>query len=754
MNKKLVMTAIIAVFALSAGIFVLADADESDAATDLLWTVNVPQDYQFDDSRATTASLASGSLPTGISIVREGTSSPNYTFYLRGTPTITGVFNFSITATGPAHYSVNHSFTITVQNPAPVYHNVTYNGNGGLVSGLASWTTPVIAGGHPPTVGATFSDGSQTLAGWATTPSAATPNVNFLTYIVNAPVTFYAVWEQSSTWMSSWTPTINHGQSFTNTFTTDPANATISVVSAPAGWGVAVSGKTLTGTVADGSLPGKYIITLTASASGWKTTTYNIQATVPVYVVPPIEKTQTVGTTFSWAPVTNPTNATITLNNVKLDGTLLPSSGFSVASRTITGLLAQVGTYDITYTVSATGYTSTTYHILVASTPVPDTFSPPSIASIVASQRAGEPRTWDFVSVNAANWMSIAWSTGSTVFQTASTTAIYEFPTSGIKTVTCTLTGFDGSTTAVATSTIAVTDTYHPELAWVDVPYAVVVSGTPAVDMGTTIWATNTTQAVAGTTYTIVSGTPTSAHVGNVYTFSIGSTNYSVTVYPAQAVAPVASFDAVVETDGFTTTVTFTGSNASVVYYDYGDGSAPTTSTTHVYSLRGVYVIRATAVNNISERTAAQVVSIDGGGDPISSISIINLTDITRKQGERITVQITLATGETLQLLGTASEFLEVVGGSTIFGETADVELGEYDLTVTSYAASVPTATKTIKVTIIAPEDPDEDDELPAYLWYIIGGIVFLLFLYVIVKVLKSGNKPSKKPGKKGGKKG
>ena len=319
---------------------------------------------------------------------------------------------------------------------------------------------------------------------------------------------------------------------------------------------------------------------------------------------------------------------------------------------------------------------------------------------------------------------------------------MFEFQTSGVYTVKCELLGLNGSTVS-ATKTVAVLDTFYPELAWVGVQYSVVVQGTPSTDMLTAIWLSASTTTVDTTTYTVISGTPTIAHEGSTYAYSIGGTTKNVTVHPAKTTAPIASFDTEMSDDGMTVYITWTGDYASVVYFDYGDGTSGTTTASHTYSGAGAYVIVATAVNNLGERTASHVVFVDGYDDPTPSTRPLNLTDIERKQGEKIFVPLTIFDGESVTLLGSSTSFVSLVD-NVITGDTTDVELGSYDLTVTLIIPDATPVQKTITITIIAAGGGDEDDEddedyialIVKYLGYAIVIIIALVILWILWKII------------------
>ena len=409
MNKSKAMIATtIAIVACLSMAFIVSDQTESSEGATSEFTKTIQAGVQYTDEPVWaydgtgTGSLGgwgpTSSIPSGLSFTTKVINN-KMNLVLNGKTSMSGSVQLYFFKDG----ITQKYFTLLVE---PGTLTVTYNANGGLINNAATWSEGIVSNGHPTLPSATFSGGSMIFKGWATTSTATTPNVTS-SYVVTAAVTFYAVWEQASTSMSSWSATISHGQSFNPSFTTTPSNATISISSAPAGWGISISGKTMSGTVPDAVAPGKYYIILQTSASGWKTTTTTLTVTVPIYIVPPIEKTDFVGNTFKYEPVTNPTNASVSINSVKLNNTTITNSGASMSGRTINLPLTAFGTYEISYTVSASGYTSTTATVRVFADNAPTVTDPPTISGISANQRPQEPRTWDFVATNPTNYSQI-----------------------------------------------------------------------------------------------------------------------------------------------------------------------------------------------------------------------------------------------------------------------------------------------------------------------------------------------------------
>ena len=69
----------------------------------------------------------------------------------------------------------------------------------------------------------------------------------------------------------------------------------------------------------------------------------------------------------------------------------------------------------------------------------------PVMGSITISPRAGEPRVFDLVLSGYGNASNIEWLVDGRLIASSSPTAVCELPASGVHTVTCRLTGLDGS---------------------------------------------------------------------------------------------------------------------------------------------------------------------------------------------------------------------------------------------------------------------------------------------------------------------
>jgi len=318
----------------------------------------------------TTFSLASGTLPSGLTLAANGV--------LSGTPTQTGTFPITVkatdsngcTGTGPAYTLTITCQTITVTNPAvnsgvagaPFSQTFTQSGGiGATTFSLASGTlpagltlaangtlsgTPTQTGTFPITVTATDSNGctgtgpTYTLTIVCQTITVTNPAVN--TGIVGSP--------------------------FSETFTQSGANgtATFSLASGtlPSGMSLSASG-VLAGTPTQtGSFPITVKVTDSNGCTGTGPTytlTINCQT---ITVTNPATSTGTVGTPFSQTFTQSGAIGTATFTT----SSTLPAGLSLSAAGVLSGTPTQSGTFPITVTVTdSNGCTGTgpTYTLVI-----------------------------------------------------------------------------------------------------------------------------------------------------------------------------------------------------------------------------------------------------------------------------------------------------------------------------------------------------------------------------------------------------
>ncbi|MDO5862112.1 MAG: InlB B-repeat-containing protein [Thermoplasmata archaeon] len=659
--------------------------------------------------------------------------------YLRGTPTEVGEFTFRVNLAYEESILAFYDATLTLYVTCmdlPDYYTVTYDAGIGLVNGSSTWSEQITGGTYASLPAAVHSTGAYTFVGWSLYESST---VTVDSYQVSGDVTLYAVWERNTVGIQAMTATVSQDQTSRMAVVTDPTDAAISIsdLGGLSSSNAYLSGRVLVLNMTDVA-PGTYYVTISASSTGYYTGTATVTVYVPIVIVKPIEYTLSQGDLFSYTPVTNPTNASIQLVSVTIDGTVSDDHGLEVNGRTITGTLDTAGTYEIRYRAYMDGYVDVTNTVIVyvyASGEVPSTGSV-SLASVSASSRASEPRVYDFVAIGGENVSNYVWSIDGEAFASSSSTALYEFPSSGVYTVECTAYGFDGSSVTLEVTVIC-TDNYHREAAWSGVEYSYIVSGQVEVTIGSGSPFSYSYQEIGGARYTVVSGTPSESDVGSSFEITVGDDSWSITVYGAETQAPTASFEATVS--GYTVSVVFSGIRASLHAFDFDNDGVYDEGTSFTYSAPGRYLIVCMAANNVSEVSSSLYVevAVTQGEDT----TLEELTDFHMGVDERMYVSLDLEEGDSLSVSGSAASFVTVDGWVLRFAPT---EAGVFDLTVTVTHSDGTADSKTIEVTVkdnSVPKDDEGDYTLVMVALFLVSVGAISLFLVNDVRV-KSG-KPS-----------
>lgn len=625
-------------------------------------------------------------LPPGIT--RDGST-------LSGTPTELGSYhlqfrfnNASVSLVADA--ILNFDITVT---EIPESFTVTYDAGIGTVNGQRTWSESITEGTFASLPDAKYSSGAYVFRGWSTSETSTT-TVDSLK--VNGDITLYAVWERQTVKVNPITATITSGQSSTMPVTTVPEDARLSIsdLGGLSLYNATVSGRYIFLDMTNVE-PGTYYVTISASSTGYYTGSAKVTIMVPITIVKPIEYTLSQGDVFSYTPVTNPSNASIELKSVLLDGSPVEGNGgLSVSGRTITGTLENPGTYEISYRAFLDGYVdvdNTVFVYVSDSSENPGTGSV-SLASVTASARASEPRVFDFVAIGGQNVSNYVWTVDGEVFASSSETALYEFPSSGIYTVACTARGFDG-TEVTMEITVVCTDNYHREAAWSGVEYAYIVDGELTAQVPEGCFLSRTTETIDGKVFTVLSGTPSEGDVGKSYDVTVGEESWTVSVYKAEVSAPTASFSVTV--DGYTAKAVFTGLRASFHMFDFdGDGTFEDGSEFR-YDRPGRYTVVCKAVNNVSEVTSTAYVEVDIV--PQEDATLEELTDFHIGVNERMHISISMGSTDSLSVSGSASSFVTVDGTTLIVAPT---EAGVYELIVTITHSDGTADSKSVEVTV------------------------------------------------------
>ena len=601
----------------------------------------------------------------------------------------------------------NTSVAGTVRIMAVMVHDlkeyvVTYDAGVGLVNGSSTWSETILEGSYASLPAATHSSGAYTFKGWAESPTAVEPLTSFT---VQRDTTLYAVWERNTVLVSDATATVTSGQSASVPIRTNPASATLSVVSAG---GLPQNAATVSGHDLNldmtGVGPGTYYVTVKASYTGYITGESVITVKVPITIVKPIEYVLSEGDLFSYTPVTDPTNASIEIDSITIDGNYVSSSNIEVSGRTITGTLDHAGTYEIVYTASMAGYVDVTNSVFVKVTERQQSAPAPVMGTVIATPRAGEPRVYDLVLTGYSNVSNIVWSIGDTVFASSSPTALCEFPASGDYTVRCTLVGFDGSQVYEDVSIIC-TDNYHREAAWSGIPYRYVLTTDSEVTLQDDSPFSVSRTEVGDRTYVIISGTPGDDSVGRSFTVSADGDLWNITVYTAESRAPTSDFTVAVGDDGRTVVAMFTGQDTSFHTYDFDGDGIPESGNAFTYQDGGTHTIVCKAVNNISETSVTKMVRLYSA--PRTETTIQGLTDFQMTVGERQEIVLDIREGEVITLSGSAADFCNVKAGTI---EVAPKNPGVFDLTVRLSHDNGQSESVTVKVTVRGEEHQERHD--------------------------------------------
>ncbi len=650
-------------------------------------------DYLDGDSYEYCASDG-GSLPTGLS--KDGK-------YVKGTPTELGTWNatFRLSDSYISLWGDGYLYVTFTVAEVPEYHTVSYDAGVGLVNGKNTWSEEILAESYASLPTAVHSTGAYTFLGWSL--SETSTNV-VASHTVTKDVTLHAVWQRNTVGIDDATATISQDQSSVMTIVTDPSDAVVSI-SEYGGLGtknVWIVNHRLHMDMTSVE-PGTYYVTLDADFTGYLTGHSVVTIYVPITIVKPIEYTLVEGDVFSYTPVTNPTNASISLVEVSIDGVVSEDNGgLKVNGRTISGTLSEPGTYEITYRASLEGYVDVTNHVMVfvtASSDVPS-MGAVSLASISAASRSDEPRVYDFVAIGGQNVTNYVWSIDGEVFASSSATALYEFPASGVYTIECTAYGASGDSVTLDV-TVMCSDNRHRDAAWVGVEYSYVVPGNVEISVPEGSFLKIGAESIGGQLYTLMSGTPSAGDVDKGFDVTVGSESWTIKVYPAEGEAPVSKFTLSVKDDGYTVEATFTGSNASFHRFDFDNDGVYEDGNIHRYEKSGRYVISCIAVNNVSEVTSSMRVEIDIA--PSESVDLDGLTDFSMNVGERMYIDLDLRDGDSVQTSGSATAFVELDDNTLRVHPT---ERGIFSLTVQVLHTDGTFDSATIEIRVAGPDDP------------------------------------------------
>ncbi|NYH46482.1 UNVERIFIED_ORG: uncharacterized protein YhjY with autotransporter beta-barrel domain [Xanthomonas campestris] len=306
-----------------------------------------------------TYTLASGTLPAGLTLASNGT--------LSGTATVEGSFNFTVTATDAGSFTGNQAYTLTVAGPNLVLPASTLPaGTAGqaysaaitpATGGTAPYTYALTGGVLPagvvvdaatgalngtPTVAGTF---NFTLTVSDSTPSPAAQASRSYTLTIAAPVVVIA---------PTTLPAATRGTAYSQTLSasggTAPYTYAVSAGSLPAGITLTSNG-TLSGTA---TVEGSFNVTVTATDANTFTATQAYALTVagpnlalPASTLP----AGTAGQAYS-AAITPATGGTAPYSYALTGGVLPAGVVVDAATGALSGTPTVAGTFNFTLTVS------------------------------------------------------------------------------------------------------------------------------------------------------------------------------------------------------------------------------------------------------------------------------------------------------------------------------------------------------------------------------------------------------------------
>ncbi len=734
---RLSAIAMVVVMALTSAVIL---ADDSDAYTnEYTLQYEVGQVVETDITDITGKEglfLYGGSLPSGLRLdldqVQKTWYGWKYNTYIRGTLTASqGTYTFTL-----SDDSNFYRFTVLV---VAGECTVTYDAGIGLVNGRTVWSETITKGSYASMPQATHSSGAYTFRGWGL--SATSVDV-LQSYAPVGDVTLYAVWDRNTVRISDATATVTSGQTASLPISTDPSDSLLSIVSygGLSERNVAIDGHTVVLDMTD-VMPGTYHVSLEASYTGYISGDAEVTVNVPITIVKPIEYVLSEGDLFSYTPVTNPTNASIVLDSVTIDGEPVSNqAGLEVVGRTITGTLSRIGTYAITYTASMEGYVDVTNTVFVKVNERQASAPSPVMGTITATPRATEPRVYDFVLSGYANASNIIWSVDQKVFASSSPTALYEFPTSGVYTVKCTLAGLDGSFVSDEIEVVCL-ENYHRGAAWASIEYIYIIEGNVEASVQNGSPFSVSSKVIGDKEYTVISGIPSHYDVGSSYTVTAGSESWTVEVFEPETSAPVADFDVEIGSDGFTVVALFKGRNASFYTYDFdGDGIAEK-GNGFTYSASGRYTIVCKAVNNVSETSCIKTVSIDIV--PSEKSDVLSLTDFEMLLGEKQDIVLSVSEGDVVTVSGSAADFVTVNGNVLRVEPTSK---GVFDLTVKVHRNDGTSSSKTVKLTVRGSEIQELEDEKRDYM--VVMAVFFVIAVIGISAFILRDLRPTSGNGK------
>ena len=452
-------------------------------------------------------------------------------------------------------------------------------------------------------------------------------------------------------------------------------------------------------------------------------------------IVEPIEDEIAINSEYTRTPQVTlageKVDADIAIVEVTLNGNVMQSSTYSdfiyVEDRTIHATLPEEGVWRITYEASYSTANPVQGQIVLEATDKQEEANP-VVTGINAYPDYAYDKMWNFVAVDADNYIGIEWDFGDgSKPETGSSRVVHTYGSEGYYTVTVTLTNSLG-VTAKASTDIVVFGQDPGTDAWMNIQYTwvyrVVDDMQQYVFDTDAQWLDDEMKVIGDETYIIISGTPTVNNAQSRTTYnaslSINDTilSWQITVSPQETEAPVCSFNIDANSENsMIVELNFTGSNASNILIDWGDGNGSRVYKnfndviTFTYPAADTYTIKVIARNNVGESDpVTKTFTARYDESQTTSPTLNPIEDVSVFKGESFSFTVTFTPAEAK--IGVQGPSWVHVDGNRIYG--TPTATGDYQITVmASYGSLSAKQTFNIHVTESGGSGGDGDDDTP-----------------------------------------
>lgn len=667
---------------------------------------------------------SSGTLPPGLNLTGN---------VLSGTPTVSGTYTFTITASGNGPCSGSQTYTVTVGCPTITINPVslpamtvgsvfsqtftqtggtgtfTWSFTGTLPPGLSLNTTTGALTGTPTTAGTyTFTivgtntaqncSGSRTYTVTVSCPTiTVSPNT-----LPNAPI----------------------GQAYSQTVTQTGGTGTItwSVSSGTLPTGVTLNSTSgvISGTP---TVAGSYTFTITATDAFGCTGIHNYTIVVACPTISLNPGTLPPGNVgFAYNQTITVTGSTNSFTFAVSSGTLPPGVTLNTTSGVLSGTASTAGTYTFTITATDTyGCTTSTTYTVTISPCTPLVVNPATLPdgtvntaySQTATQTGGTGTiTWS-TSGTLPPGITINSSTG-VLSGTPTTTGTYTFTIIATDGIGCS--GTHTYTIDINCPTITIAPATLPD-GTVNTAYSQTATQTGST--GTITWSTSGTLPPGlsiNSTSGVLSGTPTAT---GTFTFTItatdgfgctGSQSYTIDINCPTITLSPGTLPADTVGEGYNQTITQTGSTGTTLTYTVSSGTLPPGMTLNATTgvISGTTTASGTATFDIT------VTDEFGCSSTVTYTINSNCPVIVINETSLPTIFANTPYSQTLTLTGGTSPYTYTVTSGTLpTGITLDAntgvvsgtstDIGSFTITVTVTDANGCTGTQTFTIVVDWP---------------------------------------------------